>query len=126
VTPIITNFADVFFKDIPDQLPPVRNIQYVIDLVPGATIPNLPHYRINPMEYAELQRQVDELLSRGFIRESLSLCVVLVLLTPKEDDTWRMCVDSHVINKINVKYCFSISGLDICWVLYLMPLSFKD
>ena len=64
VAPIITDFADVFPKDLQDQLLSMRNIQHVINLVSGATLPNLPHYRLNPMEHAELQKQVEELLSR--------------------------------------------------------------
>ena len=63
VAPIITEFVDVFPNDLPDQLPPTRNIQHAIDLVPRATLPNLPHYRMNTIEHAELQRQVEELLS---------------------------------------------------------------
>ena len=87
LAPIITKFADVFPNDLPDQMPPMRNIQYAIDLVSGATLPNLPHYCMNPIEHAELQRQVEKLLSRKFIRESLSPCAVPALLTPKKDGT---------------------------------------
>lgn len=55
-----------------------------------------------------LKRQVKELLSKRFIQESFRPCVVLVLLTPKKDGSLCLCVDSHTINKINIKYVFLI------------------
>ncbi|KAH9680002.1 Endonuclease [Citrus sinensis] len=106
------DFDDVFPNEVPNGLPPIRGIEHQIDFVPGATIPNRPAYRSNPEETKELQRQVEELLEKGYVRESMSPCAVPVLLVPKKDGTWRMCVDCRAINKISVKYRHPIPRLD--------------
>ena len=104
---LMQEFDDVFLEDIPSGLPPLRGIEHQIDLVPGAPIPDRPAYRSNPEETKELQRQVHELMMKGYIRESMSPCVGSVLLVPKKDGTWRMCVDYRAVNnngKVSTSY----------------------
>jgi hypothetical protein len=104
VVSLLQEFQDVFPNDVPSGLLPVRGIEHQIDFVPSATIPNRPAYRSNPEETKELQRQVEELMAKGHLRESISPSPVPMLLVPKNDGTWRMCVDCRAINNISVKY----------------------
>ncbi|KAH9780480.1 hypothetical protein KPL71_008094 [Citrus sinensis] len=95
-------YEDVFPEETPHGLPPIRGSEHHIDFVPGAAIPNRPAYRSNPEETKELQRQVNELMEKGYVRESMSPCALLVLLVPKKNGMWRMCVDCRAINNITV------------------------
>ena len=67
---LLQEFEDVFPDDIPSCLPPIRGIEHQIDFIPGASIPNRPAYRSNPEETKELQRQVGELMSKGYIERA--------------------------------------------------------
>ncbi|KAL4279036.1 hypothetical protein GQ457_03G017300 [Hibiscus cannabinus] len=112
ITSILHDFKDIFPEEIPGGLPPIRGIEHQIDFVPGAALPNRPAYRSNPEETKELQCQVHELMEKGYIRESLSPCSVPVLLVPKKNGSWRMCVDCRAINQITIKYRHPIPRLD--------------
>ena len=102
VTNILQEFADVFPQDVPPGLPPIRGIEHQIDLIPGASLPNRAPYRTNPEETKEIMRQVQELLDKGYIHESLSPCAVPIILVSKKDGTSRMCVDCRGINNITI------------------------
>ena len=112
IVSLLQEFEYVFSEKIPKGLPPIRGIEHQMDFVPGATIPNRPTYRSKPKETKELQKQVGEFMEKGYVRQSMSPCVVLVILVPKKDGTWRMCVDCRAINNINIKYRHPIPRLD--------------
>ncbi|XP_074318118.1 uncharacterized protein LOC141654909 [Silene latifolia] len=109
---LLREFADVFPDSLPPGLPSIRGIEHQVDLIPGAALPNKAAYRCNPEESKELQRQINELMELGYVRESMSPCAVPVLLVPKKDGSWRMCVDSRAVNNITIKYRFPIPRLD--------------
>jgi hypothetical protein len=93
ITNLLQEFKDVFPTEIPPGLPPLRGIEHQIDLIPGVSLPNRAAYRTNPEETKEIQQQVQELLDNGYVCDSLSHCVVPVILVPKKNGTWHMCVD---------------------------------
>jgi hypothetical protein len=112
VTNLLQQFRDVFPSELPPGLPLIRGIEHQIDLIPGASLPNRAAYRANPEETNEIQRQVQDLLDRGYVRVSLSPCSVPVILVPKKYGSWRMCVDCRAINNITIRYRHPIPRLD--------------
>nr|XP_023923794.1 uncharacterized protein LOC112035195 [Quercus suber] len=99
---LILGFEDVFPTKLPSDLPPMRDILHCIDL-DGASLPNRSTYRMTPLEKAKIQKQVGELLGKGYLRPNTSPCFVPALLTPKKDGSCRMCVNGRAINKITIK-----------------------
>ncbi|XP_071676938.1 uncharacterized protein [Lolium perenne] len=112
VANLLQEFIDVFPQDVPPGLPPICGIEHQIDLIPGASLPNRAPYRTNPEETKEIQRQIQVLKDKGYIRESLSPCAVPIILVPKKDGSSHMCTDCRAINNITIRYCHPISRLD--------------
>jgi len=122
---VLQEYEDVFPDEVPPGLPPKRGIEHQIDLVPGASLPNRAAYYTNLEETKEIQQQVEELIKKGYVQESLSPCVVPILLVPKKDGSWRMCVDCRAINNITIRYRHPIPRLDEC-LMNLVVLSFSQ
>jgi hypothetical protein len=109
---LLGEFADIIVDELPRSFPPMRSMSHHIDLIPGASLPNKVAYTLTPQENEEVKRQVQELLDKGLVRESLSPCTVPTMLSPKKDGGWRMCTDSRAINKITIRYRFPLPRMD--------------
>jgi hypothetical protein len=109
---LLEEFANIIVDELPHSLPPMRSVSHHIDLIPGASLPKKAAYRLTPQENEEVKKQVQELLDKGLVRESLSLCVITTVLSPKKYGGWRMCTDSRAINKITIRYIFPLPRMD--------------
>ena len=109
---LLQEFQVVFPDELPPGLPPLRGIEHRIDLIPGAPLPNKAPYRVNLEETKEIQRQVQQLIDNGHVRERLSPCVIPVILVPKKDGSFRLCSNCRPINAITVRYRHPIPRLD--------------
>ena len=90
----------------------MESLEPTINLKTHPRKPRSSQWMENLEETKELQRQVEDLMSKGYVRESMSQCAVPVLLVRKKDGTWRMCVDCRAIDNITVKYRHPIPRLD--------------
>ena len=90
--PIFKEFPDIFPDDI-SSLPPDREVEFTIDLIPRTEPISIPPYRMSPAELRELKAQLEELLSKGFIRPSISPWGAPILFVKKKDRSLRLCID---------------------------------
>ncbi|GJT21519.1 putative reverse transcriptase domain-containing protein [Tanacetum coccineum] len=109
--PIVQNFPEVFPEDLPG-LPPTRQVEFQIDLVPGAAPVARAPYRLAPSEMKELSEQLKELSDKGFIRPSSSPWGAPVLFVKKKDGSFRMCIDYRELNKLTVKNRYPLPRID--------------
>ncbi|GJW98122.1 reverse transcriptase domain-containing protein [Tanacetum coccineum] len=109
--PVVREFPEVFPEDLPG-LPPVRQVEFQIDLIPRATLVAQAPYRLAPSEMQELSNQLQELADRGFIRPSTSPWGAPVLFVKKKDGSFRMCIDYRELNKLTVKNRYPLPRID--------------
>ncbi|GJT13895.1 putative reverse transcriptase domain-containing protein [Tanacetum coccineum] len=109
--PIVQDFPEVFPEDLPG-LPPTRQVEFQIDLVPGAAPVARAPYRLAPSELKELSEQLKELSDKGFIRPSSSPWGAPVLFVKKKDGSFRMCIDYRELNKLTVKNRYPLPRID--------------
>jgi Reverse transcriptase (RNA-dependent DNA polymerase). len=109
--PIVREYPDVFPDDLP-SMPPKRDIEFRMDLVPGTTLIHKRPYRMAANELAEVKRQVDDLLQKGYIRPSSSPWGAPVIFVEKKDHTQRMCVDYRALNDVTIKNKYPLTRID--------------
>ena len=110
--PIVCEFPDVFSEDLPG-LPPDRDVEFKIELIPGTAPISRRSYRMLPNELAELKVQLQELLDKGRIRPSSSPWGCPAIFVKKKDQTLRMCVDYHPLNAVTIKNKYPLPRIDI-------------
>ncbi|GKD90035.1 putative reverse transcriptase domain-containing protein [Tanacetum coccineum] len=109
--PVVREFPEVFPEDLPG-LPSVRQVEFQIDLIPGATPVARAPYRLAPLEMQKLSNQLQELADRGFIRPSTPPWGAPVLFVKKKDGSFRMCIDYRELNKLTIKNRYPLPRID--------------
>ncbi|XP_068316274.1 uncharacterized protein [Pyrus communis] len=98
---VVRHFPDVFPDDLPG-LPPDRDVEFTIELLPGTNPISLTPYRMAPAELRELKVQLQELVDKGFIQPSTSPWGAPVLFMRKKDGTLRLCIDYRQLNRLKI------------------------
>ncbi|GJT81073.1 hypothetical protein Tco_1055415 [Tanacetum coccineum] len=99
-------------KKTEDKIPPTRQVEFQIDLVPGAALVAQAPYRLALSKMQELSAQLQELSDKGFIRPSSSPWGASILFIKKKDGSFWMCIDYHELNKLTVKKRYPLPRID--------------
>jgi hypothetical protein len=108
---VVRDFPDVFLEELPG-MPPDREVEFVIDLLPGTAPISKRPYRMSVEELKELKKQLTELQEAGYIRPSSSPWGAPVLFVQKKDGSQRMCVDYRSLNDVTVKNKYPLPRIE--------------
>ncbi|XP_050903116.1 uncharacterized protein LOC127115681, partial [Lathyrus oleraceus] len=108
---VVKEFPEVFPDEIP-SVPPEREVEFTIDLVPGTRPISMAPYRMSASELYELKKQLEDLLEKKFIRPSVSPWGAPVLLVKKKDGSMRLCIDYRQLNKVTIKNKYPLPRID--------------
>jgi hypothetical protein len=90
-------------------MPPDREVEFAIEVVPGTNPVFKKHYRMTSPELVELKKQLDDLIAKGFIRPSTSPWGSPVLFVKKSDRTLCLCIDYRALNEVTIKNKYPLS-----------------
>jgi hypothetical protein len=108
---VVEEFMDVFLKELPG-MPPEREVEFYIDLIPDTAPITKRPYRMAPTELAELKLQIAELQQKGYIRPNSSPWGAPVLFVTKKDGSMRMCIDYRSLNEVTIKNKYPLPRID--------------
>ena len=93
-------------------LPSDREVEFTIDLISGTKPISIPPYKMAPAELRELKAQLEELLSKGFIRPSISPWRAPVLFMKKKNGSLRLCIDYKQLNRVTIRNQYPLPRID--------------
>ncbi|GJR21196.1 reverse transcriptase domain-containing protein [Tanacetum coccineum] len=108
---VVKDFQEVFPEDL-QGLPPKRQVEFHIELIPGATPVARATYRLAPTKINKLAEQLKELSDKGFIRPCSSSWGAPILFVKKKDGSFRMCIDYRELKKHTVKNRYPLPRID--------------
>jgi hypothetical protein len=108
---IVCEYPNVFLEELPG-MPPNRDIEFSIELLPGTAPISKRAYRMDVKDLIELKKQIEELLEKCFIRPSSSPWGALVLFVNKKDGSRRMCVNYRSLNEVTVKNKYPLPRIE--------------
>jgi hypothetical protein len=109
--PVVCEYPDVFHEELPG-MPPDRDIEFIIELIPKTAPVAQRPYRMNPQELIEFKKQLDDMLRKGLIRPSATPWGSPIIFVDKRDGTIHLCVDYRKLNDVTIKNKYPLPKIE--------------